>query len=112
MVAYASRGAWLRAGDVVGSGTCGTGCILELALVHGPERFPWLAPGDVVIALRRAPRFDHEPRRRRPDDSARLARCLAPSDLQVAAAILRPLDRLEQGLEVALAEARAHRSAG
>ena len=48
LVAYASRGAWLRAGDVVGSGTCGTGCILELALVHGPERFPWLSPGDVV----------------------------------------------------------------
>ena len=48
LVAYASRGAWLRAGDIVGSGTCGTGCILELALVHGTEQFPWLAPGDVV----------------------------------------------------------------
>ena len=29
-------------------GHCGTGCILELSLVHGRERFPWLAPGDVV----------------------------------------------------------------
>jgi 2-keto-4-pentenoate hydratase/2-oxohepta-3-ene-1,7-dioic acid hydratase in catechol pathway len=48
LVAYASRGTWVRPGDVIGSGTCGTGCILELSLVHGPERFPWLALGDVV----------------------------------------------------------------
>jgi 2-keto-4-pentenoate hydratase/2-oxohepta-3-ene-1,7-dioic acid hydratase in catechol pathway len=48
LLAYASRGTWLEPGDVIGSGTCGTGCILELALVHGNERFPWLAPGDVV----------------------------------------------------------------
>jgi 2-keto-4-pentenoate hydratase/2-oxohepta-3-ene-1,7-dioic acid hydratase in catechol pathway len=32
----------LVAGDVIGSGTVGSGCILE----HGDER--WLAPGDVV----------------------------------------------------------------
>jgi fumarylacetoacetate (FAA) hydrolase len=32
----------LRAGDVIGSGTVGRGCILE----HGDAR--WLAPGDVV----------------------------------------------------------------
>jgi 2-keto-4-pentenoate hydratase/2-oxohepta-3-ene-1,7-dioic acid hydratase in catechol pathway len=48
LAAYASRGTWLRPGDILGSGTCGTGCILELSLVHGTERFPWLAPGDVV----------------------------------------------------------------
>ena len=48
MLAYASRGAEIVAGDVIGSGTCGTGCILELSLVHGPERYPWLRPGDVV----------------------------------------------------------------
>ena len=30
MVAYASRGAWVRAGDVLGSGTCGGGCLAEL----------------------------------------------------------------------------------
>jgi len=48
MLAYASRGTRVEPGDVIGSGTCGTGCILELALVHGEERYPWLKPGDVV----------------------------------------------------------------
>ena len=48
MIAYASRGTWVRPGDVIGSGTCGTGCILELSLVHGAERYPWLQVGDVV----------------------------------------------------------------
>ena len=32
----------------IGSGTVGTGCILELSRVHGTEAYPWLAPGDVV----------------------------------------------------------------
>ena len=48
MIAYASRGTRVETGDVIGSGTCGTGCILELSLVHGIERYPWLQPGDVV----------------------------------------------------------------
>ncbi|MBI4307351.1 MAG: fumarylacetoacetate hydrolase family protein [Chloroflexi bacterium] len=48
MLAYASRGTELVSGDVIGSGTCGTGCILELAFVHGEEAYPWLRPGDVV----------------------------------------------------------------
>ena len=38
----------LRPGDVIGSGTCGTGCILELALVHGTDQYPWLRVGDEV----------------------------------------------------------------
>jgi fumarylacetoacetate (FAA) hydrolase len=50
MIAYASRGTDVRAGDVIGSGTCGTGCILELAQTHGVDRFPWLNPGDEVVA--------------------------------------------------------------
>jgi 2-keto-4-pentenoate hydratase/2-oxohepta-3-ene-1,7-dioic acid hydratase in catechol pathway len=33
---------------VLGSGTCGTGCILELSLVHGSEKYPYLQPGDEV----------------------------------------------------------------
>jgi 2-keto-4-pentenoate hydratase/2-oxohepta-3-ene-1,7-dioic acid hydratase in catechol pathway len=48
MLAYASRGTELVPGDVIGSGTCGTGCILELSLVHGEEAYPWLRPGDEV----------------------------------------------------------------
>jgi len=48
MTAFAAEGSTVRAGDVFGSGTCGTGCILELALSHGPEEYPWLAEGDVV----------------------------------------------------------------
>jgi 2-keto-4-pentenoate hydratase/2-oxohepta-3-ene-1,7-dioic acid hydratase in catechol pathway len=49
MIAYASRGTRVQTGDVIGSGTCGTGCILELALVHGSEAYPWLREGDEVV---------------------------------------------------------------
>ncbi len=48
MLAYASRGTTLRPGDIVGSGTVGTGCILELSNLHGSEAYPWLSPGDEV----------------------------------------------------------------
>lgn len=48
LLTYASRGTTLRPGDVIGSGTVGTGCILELSRVHGEEKFPWLRPGDQV----------------------------------------------------------------
>jgi len=48
MLAYASRGTEVVPGDVIGSGTCGTGCILELSLVYGEDRYPWLKPGDMV----------------------------------------------------------------
>ena len=48
LVAHASRDARLRPGDVIGSGTVGTGCILELGLVHGRDRYPYLSSGDVV----------------------------------------------------------------
>jgi 2-keto-4-pentenoate hydratase/2-oxohepta-3-ene-1,7-dioic acid hydratase in catechol pathway len=48
MLAYASRGTEIVPGDVIGSGTCGTGCILELSLVHGEAEYPWLEPGDLV----------------------------------------------------------------
>ena len=42
ILAQAARNTVLRPGDVIGSGTVGTGCILE----HGDRR--WLQPGDVV----------------------------------------------------------------
>lgn len=48
MLAYASRGTTLRPGDIIGSGTVGTGCILELSLVHGSDAYPWLRAGDEV----------------------------------------------------------------
>lgn len=40
----ASRDVQLYPGDVIGSGTVGTGCLLELTKGQGP----WLQPGDVV----------------------------------------------------------------
>lgn len=48
LLAHASRSTRLRPGDVIGSGTVGTGCILELGLVHGRDRYPWLQPGHEV----------------------------------------------------------------
>jgi fumarylacetoacetate (FAA) hydrolase len=44
MIARASHGVPLRLGDVIGSGTVGTGCLLELTGGNGA----WLQPGDVV----------------------------------------------------------------
>jgi 2-keto-4-pentenoate hydratase/2-oxohepta-3-ene-1,7-dioic acid hydratase in catechol pathway len=48
LVSYASRGTWVQPGDVLGSGTCGYGCLLELWGRYGPDSHPPLAPGDVV----------------------------------------------------------------
>ena len=42
VIRHAARNTRLRAGDMIGSGTVATGCILE----HGDRR--WLAPGDLV----------------------------------------------------------------
>ncbi|MFC4077101.1 fumarylacetoacetate hydrolase family protein [Salinithrix halophila] len=44
MVERASRDCTLYPGDLIGSGTVGTGCILEL----GTKVHPWLEPGDTV----------------------------------------------------------------
>lgn len=45
LIAQASRDVELFAGELIGTGTVGTGCILEL----GPENAGgWLSPGDVV----------------------------------------------------------------
>jgi 2-keto-4-pentenoate hydratase/2-oxohepta-3-ene-1,7-dioic acid hydratase in catechol pathway len=48
LVSYASRGTWVRPGDVLGSGTCGNGCLLELWGRRGRDFLPPLGPGDVV----------------------------------------------------------------
>ncbi|MEY2538200.1 MAG: hypothetical protein QOG67_1940 [Verrucomicrobiota bacterium] len=45
MIAHASRDADLFPGDLIGSGTVGTGCILELSPEHTGG---WLKPGDTV----------------------------------------------------------------
>jgi fumarylacetoacetate (FAA) hydrolase len=44
IIAWASDSVRLVPGDVIGSGTVGTGCLLELTKAQGP----WLNPGDVV----------------------------------------------------------------
>ncbi|MCO5967827.1 fumarylacetoacetate hydrolase family protein [Actinoallomurus soli] len=49
MIAYASRGTWVRPGDVLGSGTCGNGgCLAELWGLRGERTPPPLRPGDTV----------------------------------------------------------------
>jgi 2-keto-4-pentenoate hydratase/2-oxohepta-3-ene-1,7-dioic acid hydratase in catechol pathway len=49
LISYASRGSWVRAGDVLGSGTCGNGgCLAELWGRRGDAAPPPLQPGDVV----------------------------------------------------------------
>ncbi|MDL5159662.1 fumarylacetoacetate hydrolase family protein [Actinomycetospora termitidis] len=49
IVAYASRGARLRPGDVIGSGTVPTGCLFE-HFAMDPDHFRgWLRPGDEVV---------------------------------------------------------------
>lgn len=44
LIARASQDVYLLPGDVIGSGTVGTGCLLELTRGQGP----WLQPGDLV----------------------------------------------------------------
>src|SRR6185312_5973186 len=44
MIAYASRNVRLRPGDVIGSGTVGTGCLLEI----GTEVHPWFQRGETI----------------------------------------------------------------
>jgi fumarylacetoacetate (FAA) hydrolase len=44
MIAWASRNARLRVGDVIGSGTVGTGCLLEI----GTEVHPWFQRSEVI----------------------------------------------------------------
>ena len=48
LVSYASRGTMVAAGDVLGSGTCGSGCLFELWGRNGRDSHDPLGPGDVV----------------------------------------------------------------
>jgi 2-keto-4-pentenoate hydratase/2-oxohepta-3-ene-1,7-dioic acid hydratase in catechol pathway len=52
LVTHAARGTWVRAGDVLGSGTCGNGgCLAELWGLHGHGNPPPLKPGDIVEGI-------------------------------------------------------------
>ncbi|GAA4126773.1 fumarylacetoacetate hydrolase family protein [Nocardioides fonticola] len=48
MIAYASRGSRLSPGDLIGSGTCGDGCLAERWGRQGRDAVPPLAPGALV----------------------------------------------------------------
>jgi 2-keto-4-pentenoate hydratase/2-oxohepta-3-ene-1,7-dioic acid hydratase in catechol pathway len=48
LVAYASRDSVVQPGDVLGSGTCGSGCLAELWGRNGLKTPPPLTEGDVV----------------------------------------------------------------
>ena len=48
MIAYASRDAWVRPGDIIGSGTCGWGALAEHWGRNGERTPPPLVPGDQV----------------------------------------------------------------
>lgn len=48
LVAYASADSVVRPGDVLGSGTCGSGCLAELWGRNGAKTPPPLQPGDTV----------------------------------------------------------------
>lgn len=48
LISYASRGTWVMPGDVIGSGTFGCGCLVELSGASGEDEFPWLRIGDEV----------------------------------------------------------------
>jgi 2-keto-4-pentenoate hydratase/2-oxohepta-3-ene-1,7-dioic acid hydratase in catechol pathway len=48
LVAFTARGAWIAPGDVIGSGTCGNGCLYELWGRNQRQEPPPLKPGDEV----------------------------------------------------------------
>lgn len=48
LIAHASRAAWVRAGDLIASGTCGGGALSEFWGRTGVQDPPPLSPGDVV----------------------------------------------------------------
>ncbi|MFF2842075.1 fumarylacetoacetate hydrolase family protein [Paenarthrobacter sp. NPDC057981] len=48
LVSYASRGTWVRRGDILGSGTSGGGCLAEFWGWYGAEAPPALERDDVV----------------------------------------------------------------
>ncbi|WP_432841504.1 fumarylacetoacetate hydrolase family protein [Dactylosporangium sp. CA-092794] len=48
VLARAAENTRLCRGDLIGSGTVGTGCLLELRALGDKDSYPWLRPGNVV----------------------------------------------------------------
>lgn len=68
ILSYASRGTRLLPGELIGSGTVPTGCLLEHFAVDGPDKFRgWLQPGDVVrLEVQELGSIEHEVRAANP----------------------------------------------
>lgn len=49
LLAHASADVTLYPGDIIGSGTCASGCIIELRFVKGRDKHVWLKAGDEVV---------------------------------------------------------------
>ena len=49
LLAHASSDATLYPGDVIGSGTCPSGCIIELRFTKGRDKHGWLKAGDEIV---------------------------------------------------------------
>ncbi|MEU1514861.1 fumarylacetoacetate hydrolase family protein [Streptomyces sp. NPDC005811] len=64
MIAHVSRGTEVRNGDILGSGTCGGGCLAELWGREGLDAHPPLAPRRHRHPHRRTPRHPEHPRDR------------------------------------------------
>ena len=71
LVHFAARGAWIGPGDVIGSGTCGGGCLFELWGRNQAQEPPPLTPGDEVRLRGRGDRHADEQGRGLPARPAR-----------------------------------------
>jgi len=48
IIAQISKGTWLYPGDVIGSGTCATGCFYEINSAKNQSEQIWLQDGDSI----------------------------------------------------------------
>ena len=63
----ASYGVTLRPGEVIGSGTVGTGCYMELNLTTLKDQPVWIQPGDTfTLEVEKLGRLENEIRRETP----------------------------------------------
>ena len=71
LVSYASRASWVKAGEVIASGTCASGALAETWGRTGQLVPPPLQVGDVVEMTIERHRHHHQPGRRRPPRTCR-----------------------------------------